>query len=195
MSAFAAQAALAMTCRSARSTMPSITARPSAAEKARFTWLAERAGMSESALALVAIRGLLDPDGEATKEPVAAGHVAATDRITIRLRPGDGSEIARRAATRGMKASAYLAALARAHVRKNPPIPDWEVRKIKEGVTVLARLGHVLLRVAQSPALREGEFESLRRDLAATRAVVAALEGLMHDHARAALVAWETRHE
>ena len=45
-----------------KASVPSITARPSAAEKARFAWLAERAGMSESALALMAIRRLLEPD-------------------------------------------------------------------------------------------------------------------------------------
>jgi len=44
--------------------LPSITARPSAVEKARVAQVAERAGMSESALALVAIRSLMDPDGK-----------------------------------------------------------------------------------------------------------------------------------
>jgi hypothetical protein len=121
MSAFAAEAAFVMTCRSAGSSLPSITARPSAAEKARFTWLAERAGMSESALALMAIRAVLDPDGKAhTAAAAASERGAATDRITVRLRPGDGAAIARRAAQRGMKASTYLAALVRAHVGVNP---------------------------------------------------------------------------
>jgi hypothetical protein len=123
VSAFAAEAAFIMTCRSARSPLPSITARPSAAEKARFARLADAAGMSESALALVAIRAVLDPDGKTSQEAVAAAErEALTDRITIRLRPGDGAAIARRAAQRGMKASTYLAALARAHLRANPQI-------------------------------------------------------------------------
>ena len=94
MSAFAAEAALVVTCRSLRSPLPSITARPSAAEKARFARLADAAGMSESALALVAIRAVLDPDGQTSQEAVAAAErKASTDRITIRLRPGDGARL------------------------------------------------------------------------------------------------------
>src|SRR5882762_3102835 len=103
-----------MSCRATES-LPSITARPSPAEKARFAQLAERAGMSESALALVAIRTLINPDGktpQATFGATKSERIRATDRITIRLRPGDGAAITRRAAERGMKASTYLAALA-----------------------------------------------------------------------------------
>ncbi|HEX4268777.1 MAG TPA: hypothetical protein VHY36_12880, partial [Steroidobacteraceae bacterium] len=71
VSAFAADRHIsAMTERTAKVSLPSITARPTAAEKARFRALAMRAGMSESALALVAIRSLLDPDG--TSPPTAS---------------------------------------------------------------------------------------------------------------------------
>jgi hypothetical protein len=175
-----------------KAALPSITARPSAAEKARFAWLAERAGMSESALALVAIRGLLAPKGNAP--PPATGsqdRVAATDRVTIRLRPGDGAAIARRAAERGMKSSAYLAAMARAHLRMKPPLPGPELAALKEGVSVLAELSHVLARIG----LAGPEREVLRKDLAFTRATVVALEQRVHDLAKAALMAWETGYE
>src|ERR1700733_10221675 len=112
-----------MTCRSARSTLPSITARLSAAEKVRFATLAAASGVSESALALIAIRKVLDPEAAPLPESVPApARGPATDRITIRLRPGDGESIARRAAQRGVKPSAYLAALVRAHVVVNPPL-------------------------------------------------------------------------
>ncbi len=49
----------------------------------------------------------------------------------------DRAAIARRAADRGMKASTYLAALARAHVRANPPIPAPELAALKESVAAL----------------------------------------------------------
>src|SRR2546422_2446708 len=104
-----------MTCRSGRSTLPSITARPSPDEKQRFATLAAARGLSESALALTAIRAVMAADSLHQVSPTAP-RVAATDRITIRLRPGDGEAITRRAAQRGMKASTYLAALVRAHV-------------------------------------------------------------------------------
>src|SRR2546422_10961299 len=101
-----------MTCRSGRSTLPSITARPSPDEKRRFATLAAARGLSESALALTAIRAVLATDsGSQHQVSPTAARVVATDRITIRLRPGDRETITRRAAQRGMKASTYLAAL------------------------------------------------------------------------------------
>lgn len=194
MSAFAAEAAFVMTCRSARSPLPSITARPSAAEKARFTWLAERAGISESALALMAIRSVLDPVGKVpTSEATAVENGAATDRITIRLRPGDRIAIARRAAQRGMKTSTYLAALARAHVGVNPPLAATELATLKQSIVVLAGLGRLLAQTARNPVLTGAVLENLRQNLSRTRAAVAAVEQHTHDLARTALVSWESR--
>ena len=181
MSAFAAEAAFIMTCRSARSFLPSITARPATAEKARFAWLAERAGMSESALALMAIRTVLDRDGKVPPTTTAAAETgAATDRITIRLRPGDGAAIALRAAQRGMKASTYLAALVRAHVGANPPLAATELTTLKQSIVVLAGLGRLLAQTARNPTLTGRGLEDLRQNLSRTRAAVAALEQRTH---------------
>ena len=58
--------------------------------------------------------GSLDPYTISPRTP-------ATDWITIRLRPGDGTSIARRAAQRGIKRFAETAALVRAHLAVNPP--------------------------------------------------------------------------
>ena len=60
---------------------PSITARPSPAEKQRFAELAAARGISESALALIAIRALLDPAGARNGQvtPESARQPAAHD--------------------------------------------------------------------------------------------------------------------
>ena len=121
--------------------------------------------------------------------------VTATDRITIRLRPGDGAAIARRAAARGMKASRYLSTLVRAHVSGNPPLPHAELATLKSSVTVLAGLGQVFARLARSSALTDADRETLRNDIAHIRAVLSDLEQQTHDFAKAALIAWETRSE
>jgi hypothetical protein len=193
VSAFAAEAAFVMTCRSARSSLPSITARPSVTEKAHFTWLAERAGMSESALALMAIRAVLDPDGQASQKAAAAAKRGpSTDRITIRLRPGDGAAIAQRAQQRGMKASTYLAALARAHVGVNPPLAATELATLKQSIVVLAGLGRLLAQTARNPALTGARVDDLRQSLSHARAAVAVLEQHTHNLARAALISWES---
>jgi uncharacterized protein (DUF1778 family) len=177
----------------ARSMRPSITARVSPAEKAWFASLADAAGMSESAFALRAIRAVLDPDGDWHDSGAVMTHrEPAKDRITVRLRPGDGTVIAQRAAQRGMKSSTYVAALVRSHVAANPPLTHAELAALKQGIVVLFGLGRLLARTARSPALAGPESEDLRQNLSRTRGVVAALEQCTHDLARAALISWET---
>jgi len=102
---------------------------------------------------------------------------------------------ARRAAQRGMKASTYLAALARAHLRANPPLPASELAALKQSIIVLAALGRVLVETSRNPALAGPETQGLRQQLSRTRAAVEALERHTHELARAALISWETRSE
>jgi hypothetical protein len=168
----------------------SITARPTADEKRRFAELASSRGMSESTLALIGIRSLLDSNGPPARWVEKAA--PATDRITIRLRPGDHETIARRAAQRGMKASTYLAALIRAHVAANPPLAATELAPLKQSIIVLAGLGRLLAQAARSPSLGGEQQEDLRQQLRRTHAAVAAVEERTHDLARAALISWET---
>jgi hypothetical protein len=169
---------------------PSITARPTPDEKRRFAELASSRGMSESTLALIGIRSLLDSNGPPPRWVETAA--PATDRITIRLRPGDHETIARRAAQRGMKASTYLAALIRAHVAANPPLAATELAALKQSIIVLAGLGRLLAQTARNAALSGPEREDLRQQLRRTHAAVAAVEERTHGLARAALISWET---
>jgi hypothetical protein len=174
--------------------IPSITARPTPAEKERFAKLAASSGVSESALALIAIRALLESTGPSasTTAPESARQ-AATHRITIRLRPGDGRVISQRAAQRGMRASTYLAALVRAHVSASPPLTVDELAVLKQGVAVLANLGRSMSYIARNAAQAGALSPELQKLLSQTRAVVAALERRTHDLARSALITWESR--
>jgi len=186
-----------MSCRDTRTTLLSITARASAAEKARFTTLARTTGISESRLALIAIRAFVGEDGR-TQGPVhnpTAESIRATDRITIRLRPGDGAVIARRAAERDMKASTYLAAMARAHIATNPPLSANELAALKHSIIALSAVGTLLAQSARNPTLRGPGFEDVRQTLNRMHVAVAALEQRTHDFAKAALIAWESRFE
>lgn len=177
-----------MSCRTTRSPPLSITARASREEKARFATLAARAGVSESALAMIAIRSVLDPDAKPLREAEPkAGLGPATDRITIRLRPGDGLSVARRAALRGMKPSVYIAALVRAHVAANPPWPANELAALKQSVAALGSVGRLMAQSAKTSA------GISRDDLQGAQAAVAQLEQHTHDIVRAALISWEYR--
>jgi hypothetical protein len=183
-----------MTCGSPKSSTPSITVRPSAAEKARFARLADAAGMSEAALALKAIRAVLPPDGNASSDSATVSeHTPSTDRITVRLRPGDAAALARRAAQRGMKASTYLAALARAHIAANPPLTVAELAALKTSVFVLSGLGRALFQAARAAASGAPDESQVRKQLGELRAAVAALERHTHEFARASLMSWESR--
>jgi hypothetical protein len=180
-----------MICRAARSPLPSITVRLSPQEKEWLATLARSRGVSESALALSTIRsigdsGCLDPNATGPRTP-------ATDRVTIRLRPGDGVAIARRASERGMKPSAYLSALVRAHLAVNPPLASGELAALKRSVIVLAGLGTLLAQVARNPALSGPALEDVRQNISRTRAAVAALEQRTEEFTRRALISWETR--
>src|SRR3974390_347092 len=175
-----------------KSTPPTITARPTPQEKRAFAALAAQRQISESTLALIAIRAWLNlqsPDLLPT--PSSSG--AALDRITIRLRPGDRLAIRARAAERRMKDSGYIAALVRGHVAANPPLTTQELAALKAGVSILAGVGQSLARISREAAQRGVMSRDLQQEFSRTRALVSEVERRMHEFAQAALVAWESR--
>jgi hypothetical protein len=175
---------------------PSVTARPTHAEKQRFVEIAASRGISESALALIAIRAVLESDGSAIgTESASSGRQPATDRITIRLRPGDRLALDERAARRGIRSSTYLAALARAHIAASPPLTIDELTILKQGVAVLAKLNRSLAHTARCVAQSGVPSPELQKELSLTRTVVSALEQRTHDLARSALMTWESRYD
>jgi hypothetical protein len=177
------------------SRLPSITARPTPAEKERFATLAASRGMSESALALMAIRLLLDCKDVPEANAASGRRERSTDRITIRLRPGDRRTINERAHRRDMKASTYLAALVRAHVATNPPLTENELDALKRGVIILAGLGRLLTRMFRDGARAGSMPKDLLEQLSLTRAMVAALEKVTSNLVCAALKSWESGYD
>lgn len=177
------------------SRLPSITARPTLAEKERFAALAASRGMSESALALIAIRSLLDGKDFSEANAAPAHRERSTDRITIRLRPGDRRAINERASRREMKASTYLAALVRAHVATNPPLTENELDALKHGVILLAGLGRLLTRMSRDGARAGSMSKDLQQELSRTRAMVAGLEKVTSNLVCTALKSWESGYD
>jgi hypothetical protein len=175
-----------------KSTAPSITARPTPQEKRSFAEVAAKLGVSESTLALIAIRTLLDsqpPD----LPPRTSSSNPAVDRITIRLRPGDRLAIRQRAAERRMKDSAYIAGLVRGHLAANPPLATHELGAFKLAVSALAAFSRILARTTREAAQAGVLTRDLQQDLSRTRTLVVDVERRMHEFARAALVTWESR--
>jgi len=171
---------------------PSITARPTSEEKQLFADIAAKRGVSESKLALVAIRALLESAGHG--QPIGSTRSVpqtSTDRITIRLRPGDRQALRERAGKRGLKDSAYIAALVRSHLTANPPLTAPELAALKTSIAVLAGFGRLLTRVSLQASSNESVLaEELRR----TRTFIADLERHTHELVRAALISWESHY-
>ena len=177
---------------------PSITARPSAEVKRQFVELATRLRVSESALMLIAIRSLLE--SQRISAPAESGtpppeREPSTDRITIRLRPGDMNAIKERAKRRGIRPSRYIASFLRAHLDANPPLTIPELSILKDGVSVLSKLRRALVHTTHGIVQTGVMTPELQKELALTRNVVAALEQRIHDFTRSALKTWECRHE
>jgi hypothetical protein len=165
-------------------------------EKRRFAALAASRGMSEASLALLAIRALLESNGlPVSRNFVANRDTPASDRIPVRLRPGDRRAIADRARVRGMKDATYIAAVVRSHIATNPPLPADELAAFKQAVSILVALGRLLTRYSRSGTMSPEPLAELRNDLSRTRAVVAEVESRMHAFASAALASWESRYD
>src|SRR5262245_14026778 len=66
------------------------------------------------------------------------------DKVSLRLRPGDGKLLRKRAQARGMKYSTYAAALIRAHLRASPPMPLGELAQLERSVAEVSALAKTL---------------------------------------------------
>jgi len=167
----------------------SITAWPDSEQKTRFAALAASRGLSQSKLLVLVINVLLarnpvEPGTETNRARPAYG-----DRVSLRLRPGDGKLLRQRALARGMKYSSYAAALIRAHVRANPPMPLGELAKLERGLAQVSALAEDLRLIGQH---RHGEDNppSDGEDLAIVPAVELLLRQ-MRELVKANVLSWE----
>jgi len=115
--------------------------------KAQFVAVAISRGLSESKLLGLVIDSLLSRNAVDAGAQKCRGGAGDGDRITVRLRPGDGKLLRRRAQARGMNYTTYTAALLRAHLRADPPMPLEELarveRSLSEVTAIARRLGQI----------------------------------------------------
>ena len=175
-------------------TRVTVTVRPTLAEKHRLAALARQKGLSEAKLALIALRALLDSNSVSVDFRAALPAGPAADRITIRLRPGDRQAIRARARGRGMRDSAYLAALARSHVAANVPLAADELRTLKDGIAALRRGTLLVWNLAEQASAMGGATPQFEAQLPEFRRRIAEVEQQFHDFALAALKSWESHH-
>ena len=159
--------------------------RTSRETKTRFAALAAHHGLNASAmLGLLVERALLADGASEAPDRMALDTRAgrASDRVTLRLRPGDRALADAKAATRRMRTSSYLAMLVRAHVRSSAVMPPAELEELRCMAGHLAAMGRQL-RTASTPVSRE-----LLIDVGSTvESVREAVSGVV----RSNLIAWE----
>lgn len=172
-----------------------IACRVTSETKARVRRLAEREGITESAL----LRQLLDVvlRTAGLDEPPAIeppDKVNRDARLNVRLEPEDWRLLRERARARGMASATYLSYLARSHLRGAAPLPKAEYTLLKQSLEQLAALGRNLNQIAR--AINQGDRPVIpgRAELAAMLKVS---EGL-RDHFKGLLDAndrsWRAGH-
>ena len=114
------------------------------------------------------------------------------DRITLRLRPGDGKLLRLRAHARGMKYTTYTAMLIRSHVRADPPMPLEELARLERGLSEISAIGRRLNQIAGAVGDRQGVDPGLREELAAIRQLVEELRQTLREVVKVNRMSWES---
>ncbi len=146
--------------------------------------------MSDARLGLIAFRRLLDEVPPAFPSTDWEDETAS-ERITIRLRPGDRRRVRERALARRMRDAGYLAALVRAHVVANPPLPKSEIDELKQAIGALVRSIADLSTCARELSRHREHTATVWDEVRKTRERVIALERQFHAYTKAAVIAWE----
>ena len=170
----------------------SITAWPTPDRKAGFAALAASRGLSESRLLGLLIDSVLERNAVDPAGDEHHGETGEGDRITLRLRPGDGKWLRRRAQTRGMKYTTYAAALIRAHVRANPPMPLEELARLERGLAEISAIGRRLNQIAGAAREGQGVDPGLRVELVAVRQAVEELRQSLREVVKVNRMSWES---
>ena len=156
----------------------------------RFQALAEQQGMTMSGLLADLVDDFLDREPRRLQTADAYRSVRS-ERVCIRLRPGDAKSLSRRAMSRRTKPSTYIAALVRAHLVADPPLPAAELAALERATAELSAIGRNLNQVARSlnagAAAPAGTAEAVAQSAQVAEEVRAAAKL----YVRKAVAAWE----
>jgi hypothetical protein len=174
------------------SSRSSITAWPTRDQKAGFAALAASRGLSESKLLGLLVDSVLErnPVDEARDE--CHREAEEGDRITLRLRPGDGKWFRLRAHARGMKYTTYTALLIRARLRTDPPMPLEELARLERSLAEIGAIARRLNQIAGTVSEGQSVDAGLRMELAAIRRAVEELRQSLHEVVKVNRLSWES---
>ena len=160
--------------------------------KGQFAALAANRGLSESKLLGLLIDSVLERNPVDEARDDCQSEAEEVDRITLRLRPGDGKWLRLRAQRRGMKYTTYGAALIRAHVRANPPMPIEELARIERSLAEVSAVGRNLSQIARRISEGQGVDPGLRPELTVVLHAVEELRQALREVVKVNRISWES---
>ena len=140
-----------------------IQCRVSPSTKAALRAAAERQQLTESAVLKRMLDLVLNSAG--TPESVVAtitDHPARQARLYVRLTAGDRQLLQERATARCLAPATYASSLLRAHLRSLTPLPEAELRAIRQSTRELAAVGRNLNQIARATHQGVTPFAFLR---------------------------------
>lgn len=183
-----------------------IQCRVSQATKAALRAAAERQQLTESALlkrmldlvlqtAGVAVVGdaadAADADADAADD-AADDRLARQARLYVRLTRGDRQLLQARSAVRCLAPATYASILLRAHLRTVTPLPEAELRAIRQATRELAAIGCNLNQIAHANHQGRSGVGVSREDLLSLLKACEALHRHIRAYVSTNLASWES---
>ena len=169
-----------------------ITAWATPDRKGQFAALAASRGLSESKLLGLLVDSVLERNRVDEARDDRNCEAGEGDRITLRLRPGDGKWLRLRAHARGMKYTSYTAVLIRAHVRADPPMPLNELARIERSLAEVSAVGRTLSQIGRRISEGQGVDPGLRPELTVVLHAVEELRQALREVVKVNRISWES---
>jgi hypothetical protein len=97
-----------------------------------------------------------------------------------------------RARLRGISYATYVAALIRAHLRADPPMPTEEVAKLERGLAEVSSISRRLRQLGRVGEVGQGAASLHLPELEAVRAAVEEVRQALREVVRANRISWES---
>jgi hypothetical protein len=163
--------------------------------KERFGAIARTQDISESALLKRLIEGFLGAASAPDMSIAAVEEVPASGRMSVRLRIDDILLLRERAKSRGMAAATYISFLVRTHLRNVPPMPDSDLKVLKQAIGEVSAVGRLLNQIARAINSGEPTAGASRADLQALLRACTGLRDAMKEVLSRNAESWEIGHE
>ena len=170
-----------------------IQCRVSQATKAALRSAAQRQGVTESALLKRMLELVLQTvDAVEPDALVNAIRSARAARLYVRLTVGDRQLLSERSKARCLAPATYVSNLLRAHLRALTPLPESELRAIRQSTRELAAIGRSLNQIALATHRGGTAAGASREELRKLLKVCVALHDHVRSYIRTNLSSWSS---